>query len=220
MHCHCGTNNRAPRWTFTDPCKPEVRPGAQEVSASPASLAAPAMNARDTTRVYIWRIDTGCGPTLFRKCHSNIAPCIITLELKAQQISPRRACKKSNAFDVVSMTTTIEKTINLKLCHFAAVYIYFLMRCTLTNKAVGHIRRASSKPPQRQQDPYPRPLWLLVGTPLAFGHKLAYRLLVQMSIFDILSILPSVFEYYVFDAPALICSWSSVCIRRIIYNFC
>ena len=25
MHCHCGTNNRAPRWTFTDPCKPEVR---------------------------------------------------------------------------------------------------------------------------------------------------------------------------------------------------
>ena len=22
MHCHCGTNNRAPRWTFMDPCKP------------------------------------------------------------------------------------------------------------------------------------------------------------------------------------------------------
>ena len=36
MHCHCGTNNRAPRWTFTDPCKPEVRPGAREESASPA----------------------------------------------------------------------------------------------------------------------------------------------------------------------------------------
>ena len=30
MHRHCGTNNRAPRWTFTDPCKPEVRPGARE----------------------------------------------------------------------------------------------------------------------------------------------------------------------------------------------
>ena len=53
MHCHCGTNNRAPRWTFTDPCKPEVRPGAREESASPAWLAAPAMNARDTTKVYI-----------------------------------------------------------------------------------------------------------------------------------------------------------------------
>ena len=42
MHCHCGTNNRTPRWTFTDPCKPEVRPGAREESASPAWLAAPA----------------------------------------------------------------------------------------------------------------------------------------------------------------------------------
>ena len=44
MHCHGGTINRAPRWTFTDPCKPEVRPGAREESASPAWLAAPAMN--------------------------------------------------------------------------------------------------------------------------------------------------------------------------------
>ena len=74
MHCHCGTNNRAPRWTFTDPCKPEVRPGAREESASPAWLAAPAMNARDTTKVYIWRVDTGCGPTLYRKCHSHNTP--------------------------------------------------------------------------------------------------------------------------------------------------
>ena len=30
MHCHCGTNNRAPPRTFTDLCKPEVRPGARE----------------------------------------------------------------------------------------------------------------------------------------------------------------------------------------------
>ena len=33
MHCHCGTNNRAPRWTFTDRCKLEVRPCAREESA-------------------------------------------------------------------------------------------------------------------------------------------------------------------------------------------
>ena len=46
MHRHCGINKRAPWWTFTDPCKPEVRPGAREESASPAWLAAPAMNAR------------------------------------------------------------------------------------------------------------------------------------------------------------------------------
>ena len=50
MYCHCGTNNRTPRWTFTDPCKPEVRPGAREESASPARLVEPAMNARDTTK--------------------------------------------------------------------------------------------------------------------------------------------------------------------------
>ena len=67
MHCHCGTNNKAPRWTFTDPCKPEVRPSSREESASPAWLAAPAMNAHDTTKVYIWRPYTGCGRTLYRK---------------------------------------------------------------------------------------------------------------------------------------------------------
>ena len=60
MHCHCGTNNRAPRWTLTDPCKPEARPAGREESASPAWLATPAMNARDTTKVNIWRLDTGC----------------------------------------------------------------------------------------------------------------------------------------------------------------
>ena len=75
MQCHCGTNNRAPRWTFTDPCKPEERPGAREESASPAWLAAPAMNARNITKVYIWRLDTVCGRPLYRKCHSHNTPC-------------------------------------------------------------------------------------------------------------------------------------------------
>ena len=65
MHCHCGTNNRAPRWTFTDPSKPEVRPSAREESASPAWLATSAMNARDKTEVYIWRFETGCGPSMW-----------------------------------------------------------------------------------------------------------------------------------------------------------
>ena len=74
MHCHCGTNNIAPRWTFTNRCKPEERPGAREESAYPAWLAAPAMNARDITKVYIWRLDTGCWPTLYRKCHSHNTP--------------------------------------------------------------------------------------------------------------------------------------------------
>ena len=53
MLCHCSTNNRAPRWTYTDPCKPDViRPGAWEESASPVWLVAPGMNSRDTMKVY------------------------------------------------------------------------------------------------------------------------------------------------------------------------
>ena len=52
MYCHCDTNNRVQRWTFTDPCKLEVWPGAREESVSSAWLAAPAMNVRDTTKVY------------------------------------------------------------------------------------------------------------------------------------------------------------------------
>ena len=82
MHCHCGTNNRAPRWTFTDPRKTEARPGAREKPASPAWRATPAMNARDTMKAHTWRPDTGCGPTLYRKCHSHNTPgkCIKTLE--------------------------------------------------------------------------------------------------------------------------------------------
>ena len=68
MHRHCGTNNRAPWWTFMDPCKPEVRPGAREESASPAWLAAPAMNARDTTEV-----TSKCGLfcAIFNSCAAN-----------------------------------------------------------------------------------------------------------------------------------------------------
>ena len=62
----------------------------------------------------------------------------------------------------------IERTIGLVLGPITALYRSFLKRCTLTNKAVGTIWRALSKPPQRRQGPNPRPLWLLVGTPSAF----------------------------------------------------
>ena len=65
MHCHCGTNNREPRWTFTDPCKPEVRPGAREESASPAWLAAPAMNAI-RHNLYKWGLDTRVGDNVLQ----------------------------------------------------------------------------------------------------------------------------------------------------------
>ena len=44
-----------------DPCKPEVGPGAREESSSPAWLAASAIKACDTTKVYIWRNKNGKG---------------------------------------------------------------------------------------------------------------------------------------------------------------
>ena len=47
----------------------------------------------------------------------------------------------------------VERTIGLVLGPYTALYRPFLMRCTLTNKAVGTIRRALSKPPQRRQGP-------------------------------------------------------------------
>ena len=70
----------------------------------------------------------------------------------------------------------IERTICLVLGPSTALYRSFLKRCTLTNKAVGTIWRASSKHPQRRQGPDPRPIWLLVGTPSVVGPELAYRL--------------------------------------------
>ena len=70
----------------------------------------------------------------------------------------------------------IERTIGLVLGPLTALCRSFLKRCTLTNKAVGTIWRALSKPPRRRHGPDPRPLWLLVGTPSAFGPELAYRL--------------------------------------------
>ena len=67
----------------------------------------------------------------------------------------------------------VKRTIGLVICPSTALYRPFLKHCTLTNKAVGTIWRALSKPPQRRQGPDPRPLWLLVGNPSAFGPELA-----------------------------------------------
>ena len=68
----------------------------------------------------------------------------------------------------------IEWTIGLVLGPSTALYEPFLKHCTLTNKAVGTIWRALSKPPQRRQGPDLCPLWLLVGTPSAIRPELAF----------------------------------------------
>ena len=69
---------------------------------------------------------------------------------------------------------TIERTIGLVLCPSTALYEPFLKHCTLSNKAVGTIWRALSKPPQRRHGPDLCPLWLLVGTPSAIRPELAF----------------------------------------------
>ena len=68
----------------------------------------------------------------------------------------------------------IETTIGLVLGPCTALCRLFLKHCTLTNKAVGTIWRALSKPPQRRQGPDLRPLWFLVGTPSAIRSELAF----------------------------------------------
>ena len=69
----------------------------------------------------------------------------------------------------------IERTIGLVLGPSTALYEPFLKHCTLTNKAMGTIWRALSKPPQRRQGPDLCPLWLLVGTPSAIIPELAFN---------------------------------------------
>ena len=68
----------------------------------------------------------------------------------------------------------IERTIGLVLGPCTALYKSFRKHCTLTNKAVGTIWQALSKPPQRRQGSDRRPLWLLVGTPSAIRPELAF----------------------------------------------
>ena len=68
----------------------------------------------------------------------------------------------------------IERTIGLVLGPSTALYEPVLKHCTLTNKAVGTLWRALSKPPKRRQCPNLISLWLLVGTPSAIIPKLAF----------------------------------------------
>ena len=74
----------------------------------------------------------------------------------------------------------------LALLQCTALYRSFIKRCILTNIAIGTIRRALFKPPQRRQVPDRCPLWLWSGTPSAFGPELVYRLRVaQPTLMDI-----------------------------------
>ena len=77
-------------------------------------------------------------------------------------------------YDPLIIERSLRTIIGLVLGPCTALYRPFLKHCTLTNKAVGTIWRALSKPPQRRQGPDLRPLWLLVGTPSAIRPELAF----------------------------------------------
>ena len=108
-----------------------------------------------------------------------------------------------------------------------ALYKPFLKHCTLTNKAVGTIWRALSKPPQRRQGPDLRPLWLLVWTPSAIrpelvsaGRSIACPIRMALYIFLLYYIYYLCFTCIdLYDLSALGGCWFSVYIRRFIYNF-
>ena len=117
----------------------------------------------------------------------------------------------------------IERTIGIVLGPSTALYEPFLKHCTLTNKAVGTIWRALSKPPQRRQGPDLCPLWLLVGTPSAIRPELAFSRAehsrpfsdVAKYIFDIEYLLTMLFVYDFYDLSAWSGCWFVVYIRRI-----
>ena len=111
----------------------------------------------------------------------------------------------------------IKRTIGLVLGPSTALYEPFLKHCTLTNKAVGTIWRALSKPPQRRQGPDLCPLLLLVGTPSAIIPELAFSRaehsrsysVVAKYIFDIYYLLTMLFVYWFLLPLRLV--WLLVC---------
>ena len=109
----------------------------------------------------------------------------------------------------------IERTIGLVLGPSTALYEPFLKHCTLTNKSVGTIWRALSKPPQRRHGPDLCPLWLLVGTPSAIRPELAFSQ-AEHSRPYLLTICLCIHFY---DLSAWCGCWFVVYIRRFIYKF-
>ena len=104
------------------------------------------------------------------------------------------------------------RSITMEVLSNEASYSIF-ETCTTKRSRVllfDTIWRALPKPPQRRQGPDPRPLWLLVGTPSAFGPELAYRLRVaQPTLMDVARyfwytlILLYMFVYYIFMTSPL-----------------
>ena len=97
-------------------------------------------------------------------------------------------------FNVINFPPPLVLKLNTRYVFNCIILAY------CTNKAVGTLSRDLSKPPQRGQGPDPRPLSLLVGTPLILGPALASRRVdhsllwrTSLYIFDILFLSPYMF---------------------------
>ena len=109
-------------------------------------------------------------------CKRDIMPRLwLTVNFPLSKDAQKDRCKKSPISTQKNWKNSAEKPSTPGDLPFLQVLRSFLEHCTLTNKAVGTIWRDLSKPPQRRQGPDPRPLWLLVGTPLVLGPELASR---------------------------------------------
>ena len=162
-------------------------------------------------------------PTIFVK--KNLSPSLLwwsSLQTKEGQRHTEFLLVRFENSQTPSTTTVydpviIEWTIGLVFGPSTALYEPFLKHCTLTNKAVGTIWRALSKPPQRRHGPDLRPLWLLVGTPSAIIPELAFSRAehsrpfsdVAKYIFDIYYLLTMLFVYWFLWPLRLV--WLFVC---------
>ena len=106
---------------------------------------------------------------------------------------------------VVVLGSNIRLRQGLVLGPSTALCRPFLKHCNLTNKAIGTIWRALSKPFRRRQGPYSRPLLLYVGTPSAFAPALEYRLRVHGVAKPALMDVPIYFWYTIILLYMLVC---------------
>ena len=124
----------------------------------------------------------------------------------------------------------IERTIYLVLGPWTALYRPFLKHCTVTNKAVGTIWRALSKPPSEATRSWSSSL--LIVSPgllqpsdlssLLAGRSIAYP--IRMSLYTCIFLLHHIYhlcstciDFY--DLSAWSGCWFDVYIRRFIYKF-
>ena len=113
---------------------------------------------------------SNCWDQIHRSCH--VFTRLFTWNIHWYFLDFTLNSLRRRKYDPVIIEKTVRHVLGLST---AIVYKSLLEHCTLTNNAMRNILRNLSKPLQRRKYPDPRPLWLLVGTPLVLGPELASR---------------------------------------------